>query len=172
MHVVKEMDAGDIITRLTIPIAAEDTGGSLHDKLAMLAPSVLEQAMTSLLFGGAKREPQELACVSHVGKITRDHGRIDWTRSALEIERLIRAMDPWPGTYSQTCFGQRLKIFPFCRVLDGDQPPGALAIMDGALCVGTGQGVLRLAEIQPEGGKRMCAMAYARGMRDGTSLVI
>lgn len=172
MHVVKEMDAGDIINRLKIPIATDDTGGSLHDKLAMLAPSVLEQAMTSLLFGGAKREPQELACVSHVGKITRDHGRIDWTRSALEIERLIRAMDPWPGTYSQTCFGQRLKIFPFCRVLDGDQPPGALAIMDGALCVGTGQGVLRLAEIQPEGGKRMCAMAYARGMRDGTSLVI
>jgi methionyl-tRNA formyltransferase len=171
MHVVKEMDAGDMITRLAIPIAAEDTGGSLHDKLALLAPLVLEQAMASLLFGGAKREPQELADVSHVGKITREHGRIDWTRSALEIERLIRAMDPWPGTYSQTCFGQRLKIFPFCRVVEGNLPPGELAVLDGELCVGTGQGVLSLGELQPEGGKRMPAMAYARGMRDGTSLV-
>jgi methionyl-tRNA formyltransferase len=171
MHMVKEMDAGDIIARISIPILDDDTGGNLHDKLAQVAPLVLEQAMPSLLSGSAERTAQDLEQVSHVGKITREHGRIDWKHSATEIERLIRAMDPWPGTYSQTNYGQRVKIFPACRVHDGQLPQGVLATINGGLCVGTGQGLLSLAEVQPEGGKRMSAIAYARGMRDGTSLV-
>lgn len=171
MHVVKEMDAGDIITQISIPISPTDTGGSLHDALAQLAPRVLADAIQDLAAGTAKRFPQDPHLVSHVGKINRDHGRIDWCKPAIEIERLLRAMDPWPSTFTQCANGQRIKIFPAQNLRSGNLPAGETMILDDQFCVGTGRDLLVLGDVQPEGGKRMPALAFARGLRDSCGFV-
>ena len=100
MHVVSALDAGDIILAESIPISADETGGSLHDRLAELAAPVMASALEHLAAGTAPRIPQDVAASCYISKLDRDHGRIDWTQDAAAIERRIRAYDPWPGTYT------------------------------------------------------------------------
>lgn len=167
IHVVRKLDAGDIIHARTIPISQDDTGGTLHDKLATLAPEVLVETLAMLAQGTALRIPQDASQVSQIGKLMRDDGRIDWGRPALEIERRIRAYDPWPGTFTTfTHRGKvkRLKVFPKAEALaDSGPAKGIVHLDDETLIVGCGHGALKLAEVQPEGGKRMSAGEFARG---------
>ena len=167
IHVVPKLDAGDMIHARAIPIADQDTGGSMHDKIAALAPDVLIETLAMLADGSAPRIAQDPARVTHIGKLTRDDGRIDWTRPAAEIERRIRAYDPWPGTFTTfTHRGheKRLKVFPKATVIDAADPtPGSVRLDGDLLVVGCGQGALVLAEVQPEGGKRMPSGEFAHG---------
>ncbi len=167
IHVVRKLDAGDVIHARTIPISQDDTGGTLHDKLATLAPEVLVETLAMLAQGTALRIPQDASQVSQIGKLMRDDGRIDWGRPALEIERRIRAYDPWPGTFTTfTHRGKvkRLKVFPKAEALaDSGPAKGIVHLDDETLIVGCGHGALKLAEVQPEGGKRMSAGEFARG---------
>lgn len=168
MHVVRELDAGDIILKRAIPIHPEETGGSLHDRLAELAAGVLMDTLAMLADGSAPRTVQDPALVSYIPKLERDHGRIDWSQPAAAIERRIRAYDPWPGTFTTAIEGgreKRLKIFPHTRVVHPDLAPGALSAADGRLIVGCGSGALELLHVQPEGGKRMPAADYLRGRK-------
>lgn len=168
LHVVRALDAGDLIHAKVIPIAADETGGSLHDRLADLAPEVLAETLAMLAAGNAPRIPQDPALASYVPKLGRDDGRIDWTMDAAAIERRIRAYHPWPGTFTCADEGgreKRLKIFP-PAVLGGTAglQPGELATADGGLRVGCGDGrALMLTSVQPEGGRRMSAAEYLRG---------
>jgi len=167
IHVVKKLDAGDIIHARSIPIREDDTGGTMHDKLAALAPGVLMEALVMLAAGIAPRMPQDEAHTSHVGKLMREDGDLDWELQAAALERRIRAYDPWPGTF--TTFSQRgrikrLKIFPKVSAsVASDLSPGKVRIHGENLLVGCGEGALALAEVQPEGGKRMSAYEFARG---------
>ena len=166
MHVVRKLDAGDIIVARSIPIAPDETGGSLHDRLAELAPAVMAEALEKLTDGTAPRIPQDEPASSYVSKLERDDGHLDWTRDATALERRIRAYDPWPGTF--TIFTgeggpKRLKIFPPVTVLDMDLSPGEISTAEGQLIIGCGSGALRLESIQPEGGRRMSAADYLRG---------
>jgi methionyl-tRNA formyltransferase len=180
MHVVRELDAGDVILSRSIDISAVETGGSLHDRLAELAVEVLEEALIQLEAGSAPRIPQDPALVSYIPKLERDDGRIDWSQPATAIERRIRAYDPWPGTFTLAVShakGQgavsdsptpstkekRLKIFPPTTVLEMNLSPGEVVFLDGKWLVGCGQGVLQLHAVQPEGSKRMPAPDYFRG---------
>jgi len=168
IHVVRKLDAGDIITARSIPIQDDDTGATLHDKLAALAPDVAIDALAMLADGSAPRLPQDDSLVTCVGKLAREDGEIDWLQPAAAIARRIRAYDPWPGTFSTFHHRtriKRLKIFPFADVLedDPDLGPGELRPADGMLVVGCGSGALLLGEVQPEGGRRMCALEFARG---------
>ena len=167
IHVVRKLDAGDMIHARKIPILEVDTGGTMHDKLAALAPDVLMESLAMLADGSAPRIAQDESQVSHVGKLMRDDGRLDWSRPAVELERRIRAYDPWPGTfttYSHRGKIKRLKVFPKAAVLaDHDLAPGAVRMESGKLFVSCGQGALELAEVQPEGGKRMSAHGFALG---------
>jgi methionyl-tRNA formyltransferase len=136
--------------------------------LADLAPLALAEALGQLADGTALRLPQDPAVVSYIPKLERDDGRIDWSQDAAALERRIRAYDPWPGTYTIALEGgqsKRLKIFPPVEVLAGDQPPGAIATVDGHLTVGCGKGSLRLTVVQPDGGRRMSAADYLRGRK-------
>lgn len=158
MHVVRELDAGDIIHAKRIPIAADDTGGTLHDRLADLAAEVLAETLPMIESGTASRQPQDEAQVSVVTKLLREHGRIDWTRDAVEIERLVRAYDPWPGTYTTHRDGgtqKRLKVFPPVLLDSTSLPPGEVLLREGKLLVGCGKGSLEICTVQPEGGRRM-----------------
>jgi methionyl-tRNA formyltransferase len=168
MHVVRELDAGDMILKQSLPIAAGDTAGVLHDRLAELASGVLAETLARLADGSAPRIPQDPALVSYIPKLGRDDGRLDWSRPAAALERRIRAYDPWPGTFTHASEGgrqQRLKIFPPTTVLDQVLEPGQLATAEDRLIVGTGAGALELHLVQPEGGKRMPASEYLRGRK-------
>ena len=126
MHVVRELDAGDIILAKSIPIAADETGGTLHDRLADLAAEVLGETLAKLADGTAPRIPQDAALVSYIPKLERDDGRLDWNMPAAALERRIRAYDPWPGTFTTAIEGgkeKRLKIYPPTRVVDANSPP-------------------------------------------------
>jgi methionyl-tRNA formyltransferase len=168
LHVVRELDAGDIILARSIPLAPDETGGSLHDRLAGLAPLVLAETLARLSDGTAPRVPQNPVLVTHVTKLDREAGRLDWTMSAIALERRIRAYHPWPGTYTIAQAGgkpQRLKIHPPCRPVDCDMPPGSLHIAGGKLVVGCGDGALELSTVQPDGSKAMSAADYLRGKK-------
>jgi methionyl-tRNA formyltransferase len=168
MHVVRELDAGDVILIKSIPIAPDETGGSLHDRLALLAPEALAGALADLSTGTAARVPQDASVSSYIPKLERDDGRIDWTLDAAAIERRIRAYDPWPGTFTVAREGgrdKRLKIFPPANVTEGNLAPGEISTEDGNLRVGCGRGALQLLSVQPDGGKRMSAADYLHGRK-------
>lgn len=174
MHVAAGLDTGDVILREALVLGIRETGGELHDRLAVLAPSALMAAIAQLEEGTADRLPQEEALASYSPKLLREHGRIDWNAPASELERLIRAYDPWPGTFTQFRDGRgrerRLKIFPPVEVVGGDGAPGLAFVGDtGDLHVSCGDGCLRLGEVQAEGSRRMVAKEFAlgHGLGDG-----
>jgi methionyl-tRNA formyltransferase len=149
-------------------VAADETGGSLHDRLAELAPSVLMETLEKLAAGTAPRVPQDAAASSYISKLERDDGRLDWSQDAAALERRIRAYDPWPGTFTlatEDGHAKRLKIFPPVSVLDEHRSPGEISTADGRLVVGCGTGALCLETVQPEGSRRMSAADYLHGRK-------
>jgi methionyl-tRNA formyltransferase len=171
MFMDEGMDTGDILLKKSIAIRRRETGGTLHDRLAVLAPSALAEALALLADGKAPRTLQEAASATHAAKLHRDSGRIDWAASAVVIERNIRAMNPWPGAFTDwpaTGEGgaQRLKVFSaiVCRKSAGP-PAQVLRADDAGLLVAAGEGALLLREVQLEGRKRMTAGEFVRGHR-------
>lgn len=165
-HVVRKLDAGDVILAESTAIASDETGGSLHDRLAELAVPTLEKTLKALADGSATRTPQDDGLSSYIGKLGRDDGKIDWSMTAAQIERRIRAYDPWPGTYTMVTEGgksSRLKVYPPTQVVDTEIEPGKVAVEDGRLLVGTGDAALELLTVQPDGGRRMTIQDYLRG---------
>lgn len=169
MHVVKQLDAGDVILACDTPIGPTDTGGVLHDRLAGVAMDTLKAGLPGLLDGSAPRRSQDdLGEMSHVSKLGRDDGRIDWTWSAERIERRLRAYDPWPGCWAEFADGgsvRRIKLYPFAELVEIDAEPGSLHEIEGRLCVACGQQGLLLAEVQPDGSRRMPVGDWWRGFR-------
>jgi methionyl-tRNA formyltransferase len=168
MHVVRELDAGDVILCKSIPIADDETGGSLHDRLAELAPAVLAETLDQLAAGTAPRVPQDAAASSYISKLERDDGRLDWSQDAAALERRIRAYDPWPGTFTlatEDGRAKRLKIFPPVTVLDEHLSPGEISTAGSRLVVGCGTGALCLEIVQPDGSRKMSAADYLRGRK-------
>ncbi len=168
LHVIREVDAGDVIVARSIPLAKDETGGTLHDRLADLAAVVLAETLTKIAAGTAPRHPQDTALFSYIPKLERDHGRLDWSQPAAALERRIRAYDPWPGTFTLAIEGgkeTRLKIHPPTIVVDGVLAPGEISTEGGNLTVGCGEGALEIPSVQPEGGKRMSAADYLRGRK-------
>lgn len=164
MHVVRQLDAGDMIVTHAIPIAPDETGGTLHDRLADLAPLAMAEALGKL----ETRMPQDEAASSYVSKLEREDGKLDWNQDAEAIARRIRAYDPWPGTFTLAIEGgqpKRLKIFPPVEVLSHDLKPGEITIAGGQLIVGCATGAIRLENVQPDGGRRMSAGDYLRGRK-------
>lgn len=168
MHVVKALDAGDIILKKATAIGVRETGGELHDRLADLAPEALADALQQLKDGSATRTLQNENEVSYIPKLMREHGEIEWSQPATSLERRIRAYDPWPGT--STSFtdkkgrARRLKIFPQVTVSNASGQPGEVKITDdGGLLVCCGQGALQIEEVQPDGSRRMSVEDFLKG---------
>lgn len=170
MFMDEGLDTGDILLTERVPIAPDETGGSLHDKLALLAPAVLERSLDLIAAGNPPRVPQDHSRASHIGKLTREHGHIDWSKSAIEIERTIRAYNPWPGTFcllpSEAGKAPHLKIHA-ARIVEGEACPAGGTVVSAdpksGLIVSCGSGLLELTEVQAEGGKRMDARSLLRG---------
>lgn len=166
MFMDEGLDTGDILLMDVMPILPTDTGGVLHDKLALAAPASLERALDLIASGNPPRTPQDNSLSTHCGKLKREDGRLDWTRSATELERLIRAYNPWPGTSCLLPDGKPLKVHR-ATLLEGDACPTAGTIISAdpkaGLIVSCGSGLLKLDEVQAEGGKRLPAADFLRG---------
>jgi methionyl-tRNA formyltransferase len=168
MHMAEGLDTGDILLLRSLPIHAEETGGSLHDRLAEQAPEALAAALDLLAAGAAPRTPQDEALATYAGRLTRDDGRIDWARPAIEIERLVRAMNPWPAASAEIPLAAgghaRLKIFAAALEPAEAAAPGTVLAADAAgIRVAAADGAITLAEVQGEGGRRMPAGEWLRG---------
>ena len=168
MHIAQALDAGDIITTEHTPILPTDTGGSLHDRLAVIAPPALERALDDLAIGTATRTPQDHTLATHVGKLSREDGAIDWSQSAEQIERQIRAYNPWPGTYTQLPGSIAVLKIHAAQLVPGATAcpaPGTIVAADPkqGLLVATGTDLLEITELQAPNGRRMAAKQYLRG---------
>jgi methionyl-tRNA formyltransferase len=163
MHVALGLDSGDVILTEPVALAQDETGGSLHDKLAEVGPRALERALAALSDGSAERHPQDETQVTHCRKLLREHGVLDWSHPAEELERKIRAFEPWPGT-STLWKGKLLKLFPpvQCEAAGG-QPGTILEISSTSFVIACGVGSLRVQEIQLEGKRRMTAAEFLAG---------
>jgi len=165
MFMDEGLDTGDILLMQRLAIACDETGGSLHDKLAQRAPAALEEALDLLATGNPPREKQDEFKVTHVRKLTRQDGRLDWTRPAIELDRLVRAFTPWPGTSCMLKVAQ-MKIHRAQVIANADACPAPGTIVsanaDGIL-VSCGNGLLNLSEVQIEGGRRLSAADFLRG---------
>ena len=168
MYVDEGLDTGDILLQKKLPILPDETGGSLHDRLAQLAPEALLGALDLLADGNAPRIPQDSAQASYAPKLTREEGRIDWKEPAVVIERKIRAYDPWPGAFTQLASPsgaeRNLKIFRASVSEQSVGEPGTIITPnESELLVATGRSALRLEEVQLEGKRRMKAAEFLRG---------
>jgi len=162
------LDTGDILLSKRLPILPNETGGSLHDRLAALAPTSLLEALDQLEGGTAPRIPQDATLATYAPKLTRDKGRIDWTEPAQLIERKIRSYDPWPGAFTRlrdsAGAARNLKIFRATLIDHVAAEPGTmLTPNESEFLIATGRGGLRLEEVQLEGKRRMQAAEFLRG---------
>ena len=161
MHMDEGLDTGDILSQRNLEILPNDTGGSLHDRLAQIAPETLLESLRLVAAENAPRIPQDNARATYAPKLKREHGLIDWSESAEAIDRKIRAYNPWPGAFMKVD-RQNLKIFS-ASVVDLNGQPGEVLRSDKELIVATGKGALSLAEVQLEGKRRMSAGKFLRG---------
>jgi methionyl-tRNA formyltransferase len=163
MYMDEGLDTGDILLQRHVEILPNDTGGSLHDRLAQIAPEALLESLRLVAAENAPRIAQDNACATYAPKLKREHGLIDWSESAEAIERKIRAYNPWPGAFMKVDH-QNLKVFS-ASVVDLNGQPGEVLRSDEDLVVATGKGALSLAEVQLEGKRQMSAAEFLRGHR-------
>jgi methionyl-tRNA formyltransferase len=164
MRVVPALDAGPILLQAATPILSDETFGDLNYRLSELGALSLIEALTLISIGAGKETPQDDARATYAPKITRESSLIDWSASALEISRLIRASDPKPGAYTQTP-NFDVKLFG-PKLMDGIKGhPGEVLKTTGELIIACGIDALRIAEVQPSGKKRMPAQEWTRGRR-------
>jgi len=165
LYVSKEMDAGDMLLQEATPIGEEENAVDLGKRLAASGALLLVKAIDQLRLGTACAVPQDSASATVVHKLSKEDGRIQWTSSAREINHRIRGFQPWPVCYLELGkdTGRWLRVYR-ARVEAAPGEPGRVLSTSGeGPLVGTGDGSLRLLEVQPEGKKRMSGSALVCG---------
>lgn len=166
MRLVERMDAGGIYLQEAVPIAPEETTGSLQAKLTPIGARLLAQTLAGLKTGtlAARQQDEHRATLAPILK--KEDGLIDWHRPAAEIERRVRGFDPWPGAF--TCMSGKLLKVHRGRVISAESnfTPGEVIRADaGGFQVATGAGVLGLEEVQLENKKRLPGPEFIKGAR-------
>jgi methionyl-tRNA formyltransferase len=169
MQMDEGLDTGAVLTSARLPIAADSTAATLHDELARLGASQLLVALAGLGAGKLAAEPQSSTGVSYAHKLSKAEGEIDWRRSAVEIDRQIRAFNPWP--VAQARLGGEVVKLLRSRVgaspasPDAPTPGALLGLKDDALEVACGKGVLQVLELQRAGRKPVAARDFLNALR-------
>ncbi|MCI6240776.1 MAG: methionyl-tRNA formyltransferase [Clostridium sp.] len=178
MYMEKGLDTGDMIEKAEVPITGEDTGASLHDKLAEAGAALILTTLAKLEAGTVTRTKQDDAQSCYAAMLTKELGRMDFTRPAVELERLIRGLNPWPCAYT-TIDGKNVKLYK-AEVINVDaqmrqtlqeKSEQILAFAPGEIVevakkyfvIACGEGALRVRNLQPEGKKAMDTSAYLNG---------
>jgi methionyl-tRNA formyltransferase len=178
MYMDVGLDTGDMILQAKTPITPEETGGSLHDKLAVIGADLLIEALKKIQDGTAVREPQDNEKATHVRMLDKEMGKLDFNHPAVKLERLIRGLNPWPSAYT-FLDGKTLKLWQAAveQVLPTEisanpletagtasaNPGEVIEIRKDSFVVMTGEGTLVIKELQLEGKKRMSVDAFLRG---------
>ena len=170
MYMCREIDKGDMLLKDTVTLDPKETGDSLHDKLSMMGGPLLLKTIDQLEDGSAVRIPQCEEESTYAPKLEKTMGNIDWTMDADRIERLVRGLNSWPGTFTKI-HGKTVKIWD-CDVVcqealtesQAAAEPGTVIVSEkDQLIVKAGNGALSLRMLQPEGKKNMTVDAYLRG---------
>ena len=170
MYMCREIDKGDMLLKDTVTLDPKETGDSLHDKLSMMGGPLLLKTIDKLEDGSAVRIPQCEEESTYAPKLEKTMGNIDWTMDADRIERLVRGLNSWPGTFTKI-HGKTVKIWD-CYVVcqetltesQAAATPGTVIVSEkDQLIVKAGNGALSLRMLQPEGKKNMTVDAYLRG---------
>jgi methionyl-tRNA formyltransferase len=157
------LDTGDILLVERIPIAADDTTGTLHDKLALLGGRLIVEALELAACGGLVPVKQPEAGVTYAHKIDKSEGAIEWGEAAEVIARRIRAFDPFPGA-TATLNGEPIKLWCAQALPQGGGEPGHVVAASGSgVDVSCGEGTLRLTQLQRAGGKRLAVADFVHG---------
>ena len=174
MRMDEGLDTGDMINKVIVTLDEKETGGSLFDRLSEAGAKLLVETLPKLEDGSAvfEKQPEE-STTPYAAMISKKMGERDWTKSAAELERLIRGLNPWPGTYTEYQ-GKTLKIWG-ATVKEGGDPSKAGTIVNvkkHSFGIQTKDGILVPTEIQLEGKKRMTAEAFLCGvsLEEGTVL--
>lgn len=168
MMMAEGMDTGDMLDTLTVTLDEKETGGSLFDRLSLLGGDLILETLGKLADGTLVRVPQDDAQATYVKKISKAYGDIDWSLPAIEIERLIRGLNPWPSAYTHYK-GKMLKIWAADVIAEtgaesaADRCGEVIEAAGDVLCVQTGDGLLQIRSLQLEGKKRMDTAAFLRG---------
>ena len=160
------MDTGPILSQRAVPIGPRETAATLHDRLAQLGADLLVETLPRWLDGTLCPRPQPAEGVTFAPRIRKEDGLIRWSRPAAEIDRQVRAFDPWPGAYT-FWKGRRLKVVE-AAPLDAKAPgpPGTVALHEGVPAVVTGEGLLRLDRVQLAGKRVTSGAEFLRGQAD------
>jgi len=157
------MDTGPILHQIPSDVDPEVTGGDLSEHLAELGAQALVETLALLEQGSLRPVPQNEAGATYAPKLTREIARIDWTKDAAAVARLIRGLDPRPGAWTELD-GAELKLYG-ARVSDGQGEAGEVLTAAGRLLIAAGSGAVEVLEVQPTGKGRMTANEWLRGAR-------
>ncbi|WNN44738.1 MULTISPECIES: methionyl-tRNA formyltransferase [Winslowiella] len=161
------LDTGDMLYKLACPIESSDTSATLYNKLAQLGPTGMLATIQQLAEGSAKPEVQDETAVNYAEKLSKEEARLDWSLSAAQLERCIRAFNPWPMSYF-TVEDQPVKVWS-AQVLphQANRQPGEIVHADkNGIQVATSDGVLNITELQPAGKKAMKAQDILNSRRE------
>ena len=163
MRMVPALDAGPVILQAPTPILDDETGGELAVRLSELGALAIVEALTLVALGDASGQPQAEAGVTYAGKVGRENARVDWTRPAVDVSRVIRAYDPVPGAWS-TLRSNEVKLFGVRLAPDAAGDPGVvLAIDEMGMLVACGEGGVRIGYAHPAGRRRLASLDWAQG---------
>ena len=158
MQMDEGLDTGPMLLQAKVPIAPDMNAQTLHDALAGLGADSIVAALRLLAEGKLRATPQPEGA-TYAAKLTREEGRLDWRRPAIELERQVRAFTPWPGAWFEQA-GERFKVLA-ARVRDAKGEAGT--VLEGGLTVATGEGALEILRLQRAGKAAVDAAAFLRG---------
>jgi methionyl-tRNA formyltransferase len=166
IQMVRKLDSGPVLAQSTVPLSGTETAGSLSEQLAEVSGRMIPDVAADWVAGKIHALPQAEELATYTREMTKAEGRIDWRRPATEIERLTRAMNPWPGAW--TMFdGKRLKVLELDISHEQSLPPGTITRIGNTILVGTGTSPIQLLRVQPEGRREVHAEEWYRGARLG-----
>jgi len=159
------LDTGAMLSMATLPIEDHDTSATLYDKLAVIGPRALVEALQDLPGLQAKAQPQQDSAANYAEKLSKEEALLDFNKAAVALEREIRAFNPWPVSYLQLGT-QQLKIWQ-ARVEAGSAQPGQVVRVDKkGIAIGTSDGLLVIEQLQPPGKKAMAVVDFLNGRAD------
>jgi methionyl-tRNA formyltransferase len=173
MRMEAGLDTGPVYLLKGVPVGARETGGSLHDKLAVLGAGALLEALPGVVDGSLPPKPQDDARATYAKKLTKQEAEVDWSRTAVQLDRMIRAFNPWPVAQTRLQ-GAPLRLWESEPLSGGTGPatPGTvIATGKAGIDVATGGGVLRITRLQPPGKRPMAAAELLNARKLGGELL-
>jgi methionyl-tRNA formyltransferase len=161
MRMEAGLDTGPVLLEARVPIGPRDTAVQLRERLAEIGAQLMVRALDDLAAGRAVERPQAAEGVTYAKKIEKGEGAIDWRRPAVEIDRMVRALSPFPGVTFEHA-GQRLKVHA-AEISEGQGEPGT--VLDDKGTIACGEGAIRLLEVQRPGARALPIEEFLRGFK-------